>query len=450
MFYIFYVVYDFFKTGDEFNYYNFSLLLRNDAKMEFITLISIIFTSLLSGYSSIQCIFNYLIHPYFLGVNTVDAMRDFLSIKTNKFILMYIPQDKSVQLKNFKSSKNTYLRKFSVSSTKNTNTLKSIKTYNTNRSKSTSLINKIDNDIYKLKNEILKIVKNKKTSSIDINKKNKIKFENEANHNESFISSFSSLQNQSILKDDHENVLNEKTNKSEYSDLNLCLLNVQFANKKQKSNRKRNLSFSNFSTIDKLINKIYRYALFKKKTHITLQDIIYFLKEISKSLEQLRIKSIELYFKSIEKLKELFFFFINWLSYYLIGKILGFHSVYKVLMTCKNFFLSNYSEINIMLKDELLSIIDNILSLSFYILKFEHDSLIYTFLEQYFSLIIVGTILLVNMRSFLNTIHFLYMRAFTKHESRYSLESCYMSYCVGMLYITSMVLIIFSLPKTYR
>lgn len=56
--------YSFFK-GEKKDW--FTLILYSDAKMEFIALISIIFTSLFSGYSSMQCVFNYLIHPYCLG-----------------------------------------------------------------------------------------------------------------------------------------------------------------------------------------------------------------------------------------------------------------------------------------------------------------------------------------------------------------------------------------------
>ncbi len=92
--------------------------------------------------------------------------------------------------------------------------------------------------------------------------------------------------------------------------------------------------------------------------------------------------------------------------------------------------MSNYSEINDMLKDELINIIDKILGACFYILTLDHESLLYTIIEQYFSLIIVGTILIVNMRSFLNSIHFLYTRAISKIESNNAVETCFMTYFV--------------------
>lgn len=59
------LVYNYFKNQK--SLFSIKLMYSNHSQMEFIGLISIFLTSILRGYSTIQCIFNYMVHPYILG-----------------------------------------------------------------------------------------------------------------------------------------------------------------------------------------------------------------------------------------------------------------------------------------------------------------------------------------------------------------------------------------------
>jgi hypothetical protein len=143
---------------------------------------------------------------------------------------------------------------------------------------------------------------------------------------------------------------------------------------------------------------------------------------------------------------------INYLFTYISGKILAFYSIYRIIMTIKNLVFLNYSDINVMLREEVLNIIDFFITIIFKILNLDVETIYYTVIEQYFSLTIVGLIIIVNIRSFLNTILFIYTITLKKYNSQIdrNLTMVSLSYFVGLFYVTSSIFLIFNLPITYR
>jgi len=141
-------------------------------------------------------------------------------------------------------------------------------------------------------------------------------------------------------------------------------------------------------------------------------------------------------------------------------KLLGVYSFYKIVITIKNLIFSDYDDINNMLKFEVHSIIDRVLRYIFekFHVNFNNNNsqnnnkILYAIIEQYFSLLIVGSIILVNMRSFLNLILFIYTMSFKNFKARVSelLQVLTLSYVVGLFYVCSSIFLIFSLPITYR
>jgi hypothetical protein len=134
------------------------------------------------------------------------------------------------------------------------------------------------------------------------------------------------------------------------------------------------------------------------------------------------------------------------------GQILAIYSIYRIIMTCKNLLFQNYSDINIMLRDQVLNIIDLSLSIVFHILKLDVETIYYTVIEQYFSLIIVGSIIITNIRAFLNTILFIYTKTLKRYNTMINkkVQLIFLSYFVGLFYVTSSIFLIFNLPITYR
>jgi hypothetical protein len=147
--------------------------------------------------------------------------------------------------------------------------------------------------------------------------------------------------------------------------------------------------------------------------------------------------------------------FISGVKYFfqvITGKILAFYCIYRIVMTIKNLLFQNYSDINVMLKEELLNIIDFSLNIVFSLLKVDVETIYYTVIEQYFSLLIVGSIIIVNIRSFLNTILFIYTKTLKNYNTKLNkkAQSLFLSYFVGLFYVTSSIFLIFNLPITYR
>lgn len=181
-------------------------------------------------------------------------------------------------------------------------------------------------------------------------------------------------------------------------------------------------------------------------------------KDIEEEIEQLKIlyNEMEMQIRLI-KAKTILFRnkFISRLSYlftYITGKILAFYCIYRIIMTIKNLLFLNYSDINVMLREEVLNVIDFFINIIFKLFNLDVETIYYTVLEQYFSLTIVGLIIIINIRSFLNTILFIYTKTLKKYESKTNrkLQMVFLSYFVGLFYVTSSIFLIFNLPITYR
>lgn len=132
------------------------------------------------------------------------------------------------------------------------------------------------------------------------------------------------------------------------------------------------------------------------------------------------------------------------------GKILAIYCVYRIIMTLKNFFFSNYQDINLMLREEALSILDRILSFMYKRFAVKVDKIYFILIQQYFSLISVGSIIILNIRSFLNTIWFLYSKFFKNLEPMKDVQLLLLSYFVGLFYVTTSIFVVFNLPLSYR
>ena len=143
---------------------------------------------------------------------------------------------------------------------------------------------------------------------------------------------------------------------------------------------------------------------------------------------------------------------IRYILQIFFGKILGIYCVYKIIFTFKNLIFTDYNNINIMLREELLNIIDFSLSIFLKVMNLKFKEFYYTVIEQYFSLMIVGSIIIVNIRSFLNTIWFIYQKIFKDYEKEENkhIQMLTLSYFVGLFYICSSIFLIFNLPITYR
>jgi hypothetical protein len=151
-------------------------------------------------------------------------------------------------------------------------------------------------------------------------------------------------------------------------------------------------------------------------------------------------------------LRENFISSIKYLIQTVSGQILAVYCIYRIIMTSKNLMFQKYSDINVMLREEVLNIIDFSLNIVFHILKLDVETIYYTVIEQYFSLLIVGIIILTNIRSFLNTILFIYQKTLKKYSAKIhkKVQLLFLSYVVGLFYVTSSIFLIFNLPITYR
>jgi hypothetical protein len=147
-----------------------------------------------------------------------------------------------------------------------------------------------------------------------------------------------------------------------------------------------------------------------------------------------------------------FFSQINCYIYNLSMRILAIYCIYRIVITVKNLLFQKYSDINIMLRDEVLNIIDLSLKVVFHILRLDVGTVYYTVIEQYFSFFIVGVIIVTNIRSFLNTILFIYSHTIKRVKGVVSkkIEMLFLAYFVGLFYVTSCIFLIFNLPITYR
>lgn len=181
-------------------------------------------------------------------------------------------------------------------------------------------------------------------------------------------------------------------------------------------------------------------------------------KDMKEELDELRViyNEMEMQVKLIKQ-KTLLFRnnFISGIKYFfttISGQILAVYCIYRIVMTIKNLLFQKYSDINVMLREELLNIVDFMIDIIFSLLNLDVETVYHTVIEQYFSLLIVGSIIIINIRSFLNTILFIYTKTFKKYNTRANkkVQLLFLSYCVGLFYITSSIFLIFNLPITYR
>jgi hypothetical protein len=181
-------------------------------------------------------------------------------------------------------------------------------------------------------------------------------------------------------------------------------------------------------------------------------------KDIQKEVEELKelYNEMEMQVKLIKEktilFKNNFISKIKYFSQTISGQILAVYSIYRMIMTIKNLLFQKYSDINVMLKEELVNVVDLCLKITFNILKLDVETIYYTVIEQYFSLLIVGTIIITNIRSFLNTILFIYTKTLKKYGAKVNknVQHLFLSYCVALFYVTSSIFLIFNLPITYR
>lgn len=379
------------------------LLINNEYIEEYIGIISILITSILSGYSNIQCIFNYIIHPYVLDVNSIDSLKDFITFKTTQLIMSLPRMAKKRKPSNFS------IKRMS----------------NQVENNEESLIEEIKKEIFiEVEEEEIGIIYTMR----DI----------------AYVLYCYIIR----IEDDYKYEISNESQESQYEDEDM---NEKMKGKSKIRTRKRLKLDLESKKIIKII-EIYNKYLNHKNTNTNVKENLNI--NYKKLITKIIISYIE--FKktsmilSIKKLKESILFGINWIIYFLLGKIMAYYSIYRILITIKNLFLSNYSEINLMFKEEVLTIIDKLVGVFFIFLNFDIENLFYSLLEQYFSIIVVGVMLIVNMRGFLNTIHFLYTRAINKISINRNFEVLFMSYFIGMFYMSAIIFIIFSLPLTYR
>lgn len=202
----------------------------------------------------------------------------------------------------------------------------------------------------------------------------------------------------------------------------------------------------------------------KKSLKSTFKGVINYVigKDSKKDLEE-EIKELKILYKEMEMQVRLikdktilfrnrFISRISYLFHYITGKTLAFYCIYRIIMTIKNLLFMNYSDINVMLKEEVLNIIDLLINIIFKLLNLDVETIYYTVIEQYFSLLIVGTIIIINIRSFLNTILFIYTKILKKYDTKNNrdIQMVFLSYFIGLFYVTSSIFLIFNLPITYR
>ena len=162
------------------------------------------------------------------------------------------------------------------------------------------------------------------------------------------------------------------------------------------------------------------------------------MKKLEVNINILKDKSIQQYNKIIN------------CAYYFIGKALAFYFIYKFIMTIKNFFFSDYDKINLNLKSNNKLFLDQILITAGSFCNLRINPIYSTFIDQYFSLLLVGIIIISNMRSFLNTVLFLYSKFFSNQRLNQKIQILILSKFIALLYLNASFSLIFSLPLPYR
>jgi hypothetical protein len=207
-------------------------------------------------------------------------------------------------------------------------------------------------------------------------------------------------------------------------------------------------SFSPRNTMRSTIKGVYNYVIGKNNKNDMKEEI----KELKLLYNEMEMQIKLLRDKTIYYRENFISDILNFykILYNIYGKILAVYCIYRILMTLRSLIFFNYSKINTELRQEMS--LDVILNFIFALLKVDVDNLYYTVIEQYFSLIIVGQIIITNIRGFLNTIFFIYTKTIKNYNKKVSqkVQLLFLSYFVGLFYVASSIFLIFNLPITYR
>ena len=273
---------------------------------------------------------------------------------------------------------------------------------------------------------------------------------------EKFKERLSSISEEISFKENELHAINNNENydkdNSDYIDcVNLEIRNGRHTNSTNNTNNTKNNKNTKHNINNNLVydtmKGVYNYVIGKDNK-----------KDMQDELDELKIlySEMEMQVKLLKEKTILFRDnFISGIVYFyrvVIGKILAFYCIYRIVMTIRSLLFANYSDINVMLREELLNMIDFTLNILFTLLKVDVETIYYTVIEQYFSLIIVGQIIIVNIRSFLNTILFIYTKTLKNYNTKLNkkVQLLFLSYFVGLFYVTSSIFLIFNLPITYR
>lgn len=148
-----------------------------------------------------------------------------------------------------------------------------------------------------------------------------------------------------------------------------------------------------------------------------------------------------------------FFYSIQYSCTKLFGKMLALYSIYRIINTIRTLIFGDYNNVNIMLKEDVFNIIDLLIRLIINIFQTSINEMYLTLIEQYFSLMLVGSIIIINVRSFLKSIEFIYFKTLKHLENVKSFSNIYdlfLAYLVALFYITSAFFLINNLPISSR
>lgn len=217
------------------------------------------------------------------------------------------------------------------------------------------------------------------------------------------------------------------------------------------------------SNYENLNSQTKELLFFKKELELELKIIIEknrFNKVLNNEIYYLDYHSIEEYIKNINsenKYNNICTSSSFNLKFKLIkiGKIvLGFYSIYKVVNTLRNLCFSDYNNINCVLKEEALNIIDLIVQILVTIFQTSFSEIYYTIIEQYIGLIIVSTVIVINIKSFLNLLQLIYLKtskllSFATNKNN-NIQVLFLGYTCCLFYIASSIMLINNLPVSYR
>lgn len=147
------------------------------------------------------------------------------------------------------------------------------------------------------------------------------------------------------------------------------------------------------------------------------------------------------------------YFNIQYRIFRYINIFLSIYSLYKIFNTIKNLLFSDYSNINLTLREDVLNIVDWILDFIGFIFKSHFSEICHTIIEQYFSLFIVSIVILTNLKSFLSMLQFIYKKSikiFSKVKVSSPVKYILLSYLCCLFYLTSTLFLISNLPLRYR